>query len=67
MFQPNSIKGLLMRKEERMMDAIGTESRVSSDKSIYDPDIEQLVETKCVIKGIAILMLEIDNTIKNIR
>lgn len=56
-----------MRKEERMMDAIGTESRVSSDKSIYDPDIEQLVETKCVIKGIAILMLEIDNTIKNIR
>lgn len=39
MFQPNSIKGLLMRKEERMMDTMGSDQKMPSDKSIYDRDI----------------------------
>jgi hypothetical protein len=46
---------------------MGTESKKSSDKSIYDPDIEQIVETKCVIKCKPYQIEEIDNTIKNIR
>lgn len=48
MFQPNSIKGLLVRRENQTLDSIANKS--SSEKTIYDPDIEQMLETKCAIR-----------------
>lgn len=39
MFQPNSIRSLLRRKEEKLIENMSHESKMPSEKSIYDPDI----------------------------
>lgn len=50
MFQPNSIKSLLRRKDEKALES-NEQGKSAASSSLSDPEVELLIENKTTIKG----------------